>query len=221
MSVRFSSARGAGGADVRGTALAGGVPGAGLRLPGAGALLGGGVRFCVDDRAVDGVGMNVATRSRAGIQSVVAFMADAPSSVANDLTVRLSGGNVRTDTEIGQAAAAALTWSAVVPPDRVTVTVVDGWVTLNGIVGWQFQKEAAARAVRDLKGVIGVTNRIVLESPAKAGDVRAQIEAAFTRSAEVDARRITVGAHDGQVTLTGTVHSWAELREAVPGSPSV
>lgn len=134
--------------------------------------------------------------------------------VANDLTVRPSGGYVRTDTEIAQAAVAALTWSTVVPANRVTVTVVGGWVTLHGMVGWQFEKEAAARVVRDLKGVIGVTNSVVLESSVKADDVQAQIEAAFTRSAEVDARRITVVAQDGQVTLIGTVHSWAELREA-------
>ena len=54
-------------------------------------------------------------------------------------------GFQRTDTEIAQAAVAALTWNTMVPSDRVTVTTADGWLTLNGMVDWQYQKDAAAR----------------------------------------------------------------------------
>jgi osmotically-inducible protein OsmY len=44
--------------------------------------------------------------------------------------------------------------------------------------------------------------------------VRARIEAAFERSAEIEARRLTVNVSDGSVTLTGNVHSAAERDEA-------
>ena len=135
-------------------------------------------------------------------------------AVANDLTVRPTDGYARTDTDIAQAAVAALTWNTSVPPNCVTVSVTNAWVTLNGILNWQYEKEAAVRAVRDLRGVIGVTNSIVLQSAVKPSDVQAKIEAAFKRSAEIDARRVTVATHDGKVTLSGTVRSWAERREA-------
>ena len=67
---------------------------------------------------------------------------------------------------------------------------------------------------RDLTGVTGLTNKLVVKSRVKATDVRAQIEAAFRRSAEIDARNINVAATDGTVVLTGKVRSWAERRQA-------
>jgi osmotically-inducible protein OsmY len=92
--------------------------------------------------------------------------------------------------------------------------VANGWVTLKGEVEWNFQREAAARSVRDLLGVVGVTNGITLTPHVRITDVQAKIEAALKRNAEVDARRIHVTAADGKVTLTGNVHSWTERREA-------
>jgi osmotically-inducible protein OsmY len=135
-------------------------------------------------------------------------------AVANDLTVRLLTAFERNDTDIAQAAVTALTWNAAVPGNGVTVIVSNGWLTLNGTLDWQFQKEAAARAVRDLTGVRGVTNSITVKPHVQAGDVRAKIEAAFKRSAEIDARRISVTATGGAIVLNGHVRSWAERQEA-------
>ncbi|HLG57573.1 MAG TPA: BON domain-containing protein [Vicinamibacterales bacterium] len=134
--------------------------------------------------------------------------------VANDVKVRLEGMSDRTDTEVAQAALNALKWTTTVPGDTVTVTVSNGWLTLRGTVDWQYQKDAAFRTVRDLAGVRGVTNDIVLKPRVKAGDVQAKIEAAFRRNAEIDARRISVNVLDGKVILSGNVHSWSERNEA-------
>ena len=135
-------------------------------------------------------------------------------AVADDLTVRLVTGFERNDTDIAQAAVTALKWNAFIPQNRVTLTVSNGWLTLNGTLDWQYQKEAAARAVRDLTGVKGVANSITVKPHVQAGEVQAKIEAAFKRSAEIDARRVSVTATDGKVILNGNVRSWMERQEA-------
>jgi osmotically-inducible protein OsmY len=134
--------------------------------------------------------------------------------VANDVMVRLSDSHARTDTEIAQAAVAALKWNTMVPAGRVTLSVSNGWLTIQGTLDWQYQKDAAARAVRDLTGVRGVSNETVVTPHINTSDVQAKIEAAFRRSAEIDARRVKVAALDGKVVLSGNVRSWAERQEA-------
>lgn len=157
---------------------------------------------------------NVASYSEKIASERVALRVYGVKAVANDLAVRLASSYQRTDTEIAQAALAALKWNTVVPKDRVTLVVKDGWITLAGTLDWQYQKDGAARAVRDLTGVKGVTNEIHVKPAVKTTDVRDKIEAAFKRSAEIDARRVNVTAQDGKVILSGNVHSWAERQEA-------
>jgi VCBS repeat-containing protein len=135
-------------------------------------------------------------------------------AVANDLNVRLPGEYQRTDSDIAQAAVNALQWNTVVPANRVSVAVSNGWVTLKGNLDWQYQRDAAARAVRDLTGVRGVNDNITVQPHVRSTEVRDKIEAAFKRSAELDARRISVTAEDGKIILTGNVRSWAERQEA-------
>jgi osmotically-inducible protein OsmY len=166
------------------------------------------------DEAVVTLRGNVASYAEKVTAERVALRVYGVKAVANDLVVHLVRGFARTDTEIAQAAVAALKWNTMVPDDRVTVTVNDGWLALNGTLDWQYQKDAAARAVRDLTGVKGVTNSIIVQPHVKTIDVRDKIEAAFKRSAEIDARRINVNAADGKVILSGNVHSWAERQEA-------
>ena len=144
----------------------------------------------------------------------VALRVYGAKAVANDLTVHLARMYARTDTEIAQAAVAALKWNTMVPHEPVTLTVTNGWIALNGTLDWQYQKDAAARTVRDLTGVRGVTNNITVKPRVKTVEVRDKIEAAFKRSAEIDARRVNVTAEDGKVILSGNVHSWAERQEA-------
>jgi osmotically-inducible protein OsmY len=166
------------------------------------------------DNAVVTLRGDVATYAARAAAERVALGVYGVKGVANDLNVRLPGQYQRTDSDVAQAAVNALKWNTVVPHDRISVAVSNGWVTLKGNVDWQYQKEAAAHAVRDLTGVRGVTSEITVRPPVKAGEVQAKIEQAFKRSAEIDARRITVTAQDSKVVLTGNVRSWAERQEA-------
>lgn len=135
-------------------------------------------------------------------------------AVADDINVRVPNIQQRTDTEIAQAVVSALKWNTVVPDEHLTVTVTNGWVTLKGHVEWEYQRAAAANAIRYLSGVRGVSNGITVQPRVSVPDVQAKIEAALKRSAELDARRINVAVADGKVTLTGNVHSWFERTEA-------
>ena len=166
------------------------------------------------DAAVVTLRGNVSSYAEKLAAERVALAVYGVKGLANDLVIHLPNLFQRTDTEIAQAAAQALGWNVVVPKERVTVTVTGGWLHLHGTVDWQYQKDAAARAVRNLTGVKGVTNGIVLKSRANPTDVRAQIEAAFKRSAQIDARRISIAATNGTVVLSGNVHSWAEREQA-------
>lgn len=157
---------------------------------------------------------NVPSYTAKVVAERVALRVYGAKAVANDLLVRLVSGDERTDTEIALAAVAALNWHTVVPHDHVTVTVEDGWITLSGTVDWQYQKDAAVRATRDLTGVKGVTNAIRVQPHVKTTDIREKIETAFRRSAAIDARRINISAQDSKVILSGNVHSWAERLEA-------
>lgn len=134
--------------------------------------------------------------------------------VANDIEVRLPSTTERADPEIAREAVAAIRSQLPYSSEHIRVVVKNGWVTLEGGVEWNYQRETAENAVRRIKGVKGVSNLIRLQPRAAAEEIKRKIEEALRRSAEIDANRITVETNGSEVILRGTVRSWAEREEA-------
>lgn len=131
--------------------------------------------------------------------------------VANDLEVRLPDVDQRPDPDLARDAVAAIKSQLPLSSENIKVLVNSGWITLEGQAEWQYQRLKAETAVRRVKGVKGVNNSIVLKLRAKPTEINRKIQDAFKRSAEIDANRMAVGS---EVTLKGTVRSWAERQEA-------
>jgi len=134
--------------------------------------------------------------------------------VANDIEVRLPIINRRPDPDIARDAVEAIKAELPYSWEHVRVVVSDGWVTLEGRVEWHYIRERAEEAVRRVRGVKGITNRIEVSPSIEPQELKRKIEEAFRRNAELDAKRISVEAKGGVVTLRGTVRSWAEWEEA-------
>lgn len=133
-------------------------------------------------------------------------------ALANDIEVKLM--DARADPEIARDALHAMSINITVPQAGIKVLVNEGFVTLEGLVEWDFQRKGAEACVRHLAGVRGVMNHLQVKPGASAAEVSTKIEQALRRNAELDARRITVSATDSKVHLYGSVRSWFEREEA-------
>ncbi|MEK1855365.1 MAG: BON domain-containing protein [Phyllobacterium sp.] len=135
--------------------------------------------------------------------------------LAQEIEVRPRGEHRAADDEIAKRALSVIRWNTVIPDGTVLVKVQDAVVTLTGTVEWNYQRNAAAEAVRGLSGVIDVNNNIEVIPVPTAFDVKKRIEDALKRAAEVEAKSITVDVDGfGRVKLEGRVNAWSE-RNAV------
>jgi osmotically-inducible protein OsmY len=135
-------------------------------------------------------------------------------AIAEEIEVRLIGQKGTADDEIAKRAVNAISWNVSIPRDKVQVKVQDGWITLTGKLEWQYQKNAAAEAVRGLAGVVGVANQIEITPRASVSDIKRRIEDALKRDAETEAQAIRVNVLNGKVTLEGKVRAWSERQAA-------
>jgi osmotically-inducible protein OsmY len=138
-------------------------------------------------------------------------------AVVVEMNIRLPHGDIRTDEEIANAVRSMLKWTVGLPEASIQVQVEKGWVTLRGDVDRAFQRHVATRTIRHMRGVTGVSNLIDVGGNVAADDIGAKINEALQRHAEREANHIGVTAHQGVVTLTGKVGSYAE-RSAARGA---
>ena len=134
-------------------------------------------------------------------------------TMAQDLSVKLLSEHKHTDSEIATAIQSALKWDVVVPT-TVTAKVTSGAVMLEGLAAWNFEREAAERAVRYITGVVSVVNAVALKPQVSATQVKEKIEAALDRQAKADGKGIHIETAGGKVTLTGHAASWRSTEDA-------
>lgn len=128
-------------------------------------------------------------------------------AIANEIQVTPPLSGIRSDTEIAEAAANALSWNVATAASSITPIVNQGWVTLSGKVTWGFQKHAAERLVRTLAGVRHVRSDIIVACNTKMTDFKHRIEEALKCLALHETQWIHVQVDDSTITLSGQEHS--------------
>jgi osmotically-inducible protein OsmY len=136
-------------------------------------------------------------------------------AVVEKIEIKFVGhSSKKDDNDIAREVLNAYQFNVEVPGDKVKVKVEKGWVTLEGELEWNFQKDAAKAAVRDLLGVVGVTNNITIKADTQDEIERKDIENALERNWSLSDREINVKVSGTKVTLSGTVDSWYQKSEA-------
>ncbi len=135
-------------------------------------------------------------------------------AVADDIEVKYGSSFIKSDTEIATSAVNALKWNILVPENKIDVKVEDGWIYLTGEVMWDYEKNEAKSSVENLPSVKYVVNNITIKNTVDADDIMSKIKKAFERSADIDAKGISVKTDGHTVRLTGKVHSLKEKDDA-------
>jgi osmotically-inducible protein OsmY len=144
-----------------------------------------------------------ATKKVNGVQEVV-----------EEISVQLDASRIENDQEMATAILNGLLYNWDVPNERIKVTLENGWVTLEGDVEWNHQREAAEMSVHNQRGVKGITNKIVIRNKSKDNIELKDIKSALTRNAAMNDADIEVKVSENKVSLHGTVHSFYQKDEA-------
>ena len=147
-----------------------------------------------------------AEKAAKGVLGVKAVVEDIHVKFANDIN--------KTDLDLANEVLSGMKWNWSIPNDKIQVKVEDGWVTLDGAVEWNYQRDAAKNSATDLIGVKGVINNIKVNSLSADLVEQEAIEKALSRSWMIDDHNIQVKVKGNKVVLRGAVESLFEKDEA-------
>jgi osmotically-inducible protein OsmY len=135
-------------------------------------------------------------------------------ALVEDIEVKFPDSWVKSNSDVAKNVLAAFKANGSVPDDKISIKVEDGWVTLEGELAWNYQKDAAKNAVKYLSGVKGVFNNIKIKAENHDAIEKKDVEEAIARSWAIDDSDLNVSVTGSTVTLSGTVDSWYQKEEA-------
>jgi len=135
-------------------------------------------------------------------------------SVVDAMVVRIPRSSGTEDGVIAKKATQLLDWAVDVPSSSVKADVDNHVITLSGAVTWEYQRDAAERAVAYINGLAGIRNDISLSQAATVTVMKPAVEKAIARNAQLRTQAITIDVRDHELTLHGTVRSFADRRGA-------
>ncbi|MGH2459519.1 MAG: BON domain-containing protein [Chloroflexota bacterium] len=123
---------------------------------------------------------------------------------------------LRSDADVRRDVLDALETDVRVDSARLSAEVVNGIVTLRGLVATEFEKHVAEDLVRRIKGVRDVATelRVVASPPRPDEQVAADVRAALSRDVWVDDSQVAVRVRDGVVYLSGSVEAYSAKSHA-------
>ncbi len=102
-----------------------------------------------------------------------------------------------------------------VDASEITVKTKKGIVTLTGSVETLAAKKYANLEAKKINGVLGVINRIEIKPTWRSdADIRNAVRRRILNSAVIESQGIAVTSDNGKVTLSGTVDTYSEEKEA-------
>ena len=135
--------------------------------------------------------------------------------LAQEIKVRIPEAQRQTDDELAHRVMSVLRWDTEIPADHIQIQVEHGIVKLIGSMDWQFQRTEAEERVHRLAGVKHVDNQLVVRrSDDATSDIKARVERAFQRHAELHSAGITIQVNGNKITLTGHVPTLNDLYTA-------
>jgi osmotically-inducible protein OsmY len=146
-------------------------------------------------------------------------------SVSNTIEVIIPDEQRRPDSEIERSVFNAITWNSSINGQHIFVTVSNGRVTLEGSVGWEYQRSKARLLAEDISGVVSVTNLLTIQpAAATPAEIREKINGAFRRNSYLRPEKIQVQVEGSKVILSGQVRTLVEKKcaeEAAWSAPGI
>ncbi|MBF4494247.1 BON domain-containing protein [Flavobacterium sp. JLP] len=136
------------------------------------------------------------------------------AAIVDQIQVIIEKASMVTDQQIAEQLVNNFREHHIVPKDTVTLTVEKGWVTLEGILPWNFQRDIARETAENQKGVRGVTNNIKLKRELYDQVEKEMLEKALQRHWAFDLDEINIQVAGATVQLSGTVGSIFQKEEA-------
>ncbi|MFP8489199.1 BON domain-containing protein [Gracilimonas sp. Q87] len=123
---------------------------------------------------------------------------------------------VPSDSEITTNVESSLAWDSDIDATDITVTVLDGVVTLEGTIDSIWRKEIAGDIVWNHFGVVDVVNNLTVVPSVDIVnvDTAKSIEENLDRNLNVDASNVNVEVENGTAVLDGTVEGFAAWQAA-------